>query len=429
MSEHPRRPGHESGSTDKTIVELMLVDQLAQAMQLRGLPPDPERDEAIAHLHRLRNLFVHNPAGQLDLADLEPYKREAGPVLAAVIEHLTRIQKSSLGTVRARALRRQTAPAEISEILERVANRDQLPAEPFAELLAESASGQRVEGEARESGLARARSKAGGSDVGPESDIAVTLVRVDMSAQQFRGQIQPRDPALFEAVLAMGQGSSVQLSDTGHDVGLRPRDQTVVRTRAVDALTFVLRGVEENSRLTLHDPSSIEDTSSSVDVDHWSRGELGVLRGALANALDAVRADDSSMSIDDLRRVIEELAPEFARQLVEIVKGVAQRVIASQLRANIADQVVDALEDLGYHYTGDRYVDEDSREAITTKVTHPGGNEIVIEVVPDSTQPLISTLRIGAHEHHDGTDNARETQAQYIAESLRRQQGMDVSVL
>jgi hypothetical protein len=115
VSKRRQRDNSHRESTSKYLLtaEVFLVHQLAEALQLRGLSPDHERDQAIEHLRRLRNDLAHNPRSiHLDEDDVRP-------VLLAVLAHLRNVQRSSLGSSYARELRRQTSPADISEILNR----------------------------------------------------------------------------------------------------------------------------------------------------------------------------------------------------------------------------------------------------------------------------------------------------------------------
>ena len=100
-------------------VDVVLVDQLAEAMQLRqDLDPDPERDEAIRQLRAIRNHLVHN-------AKLAVTSDEAQAALTLVLRHLVHTQAGSLGDAQSRRVRRQTSPAAVSEILTRVRSAEQ----------------------------------------------------------------------------------------------------------------------------------------------------------------------------------------------------------------------------------------------------------------------------------------------------------------
>jgi hypothetical protein len=158
-----------------------------------------------------------------------------------------------------------------------------------------------------------------------------------------------------------------------------------------------------------------------VDVDHWSRGELGVIRAKLADAEHAVRTDDSPMSVDDLRRVIDTSAPEYARRLDEIVETAEQRLIASQLRVNVAQEVVDTLDRVGgYLFVSSHYEGEDLREAYYTRLDHPNGNQIVVEVAPEDSGPFGSTVRVLSYDRDIGAESLRRARARDIADALRR---------
>jgi hypothetical protein len=183
----------------------------------------------------------------------------------------------------------------------------------------------------------------------------------------------------------------------------------------------VRRSAEESAGRPLQGPDGRELVGSTGDVDHWARGELAVLRTKLADAERAVRADDSPMSLDDLRRVVETSAPEYARRLDDLVEEAEQRLVASQLRVNVAQEVVDTLDRVGgYLFVSGRYESEDFREAYYTRLDHPNGNKIVVEVAPDDGGPLGSTVRILSYDRDVGSEDLRRARARDIADALRR---------
>jgi hypothetical protein len=224
-----------------------------------------------------------------------------------------------------------------------------------------------------------------------------------------------------EAALAGGQSAFHELSDLRVDLELKHREWTLLRAAALEALATVRRSADERAHRSMRAPDGRELVGSVGEVDHWARGELGVLRAKLADAEQAVRSADSPMSIDDLRRVVETSAPEYSRRLDDLVEEAEQRLIASQLRVNVAQEVVDTLDRVGgYLFVSGHYVGGDFREAYYTRLDLPNSEStIVVEVAPGQDGPLGSTVRILSYDDDTGSEDLRHARARDVTAALR----------
>jgi hypothetical protein len=95
-------------------------------------------------------------------------------------------------------------------------------------------------------------------------------------------------------------------------------------------------------------------------------------------------------------------------------------VVASQLRANIADLVTQALEG-GFAYRTEHwtYAGNDEREAVFARLDHLSGNEIVIEVTPVGNDPTDNRLRILSFDRDTRSAEQRDARMAAITQQLR----------
>jgi hypothetical protein len=229
-----------------------------------------------------------------------------------------------------------------------------------------------------------------------------------------------------EAALAVVQETFHALSDLRVDLELRHRDWVVARAEAAQALLVVEGLLQRDADLPMRAPDGRELEGVRFDLGHWSKGELALLREEVAEAVAAVRdsANDLArpMSTEDLRAVKERRAPQYERRWEEIVERAQTRLLASQLRVNVADAVVTTLDQVaGYVLEDGAYAGEDQRAAFYAKLCHPNGNEIVVEVAPAADDTAQSTMRILSYDHDTVSEEQRQARAREIATRLRAQ--------
>jgi hypothetical protein len=222
---------------------------------------------------------------------------------------------------------------------------------------------------------------------------------------------------LGEAALAQTQELYLSLSELRVNVELRDAEWRAAHLAALSAVTALVEQVRYSSVI----PVRVEDgVTAELDVDFWSEGELVTLE-AEANALaDRVNAGDAPPSAAELRSIADHDAAALARRLTEIVAKARTRQWASQIRVNLAEMVVDALEETtGYTWQGDAtYAGQDQRGAFYSKLRHPDESEIVVEVAPDETGDSC-VLRILSFESGVPDESERVRRVHAIADSLR----------
>lgn len=222
---------------------------------------------------------------------------------------------------------------------------------------------------------------------------------------------------LAEAALAQAQELYMQLGELRTEVELKDAEQRAAQLAAIAAVTALREEIKFNTVLQITE----EDTGTTeLDVDFWSEGELAAIR-AEAEVLDArVHATSEPPGREEFCAIAEEQIPELETRLTDAVAKARTRQWASQLRVNLAEMVVDVLEEIaGYAFEGDAtYAGEDQRAAFYSKLRHMDDSEIVIEVAPDETGESC-VLRILSYESGTPDESERVARAHAVADSLR----------
>jgi len=235
-----------------------------------------------------------------------------------------------------------------------------------------------------------------------------------------------------EAALTQSQETYLDLSELRAEIELKDQEWQIAQIAASSAVTALLEQIRINSTIEVTDAEGKKLDGVTLDVDYWSDGELGALREKVER-LTAQTAGDRGQpgrrpaSADELRAIVERDAPELDAQLTDIIGRAGARQFASQVRVNLAELVVDTLEDAtGFVWQeGDAtYAGEDPRQAFYTKLKHADDSEIVVEVAPDDRGESC-VLRILSFDAGVPDEEERARRAHVVADRLR-ERGLQV---
>ncbi|MDL4815218.1 hypothetical protein [Actinomadura opuntiae] len=219
--------------------------------------------------------------------------------------------------------------------------------------------------------------------------------------------------------LSQVQDLYLDLSELRADVERLALEWEAVRAEALAVLRTVAATIEDNAER----PVPEADPGTVLDVDHWTDGGLGELRDEVARRVELVADPACPLDAAELRALITEAAPEYEGRLDALVERAAARIVASQLRVNVAEQVVEVLEGQGFAWSDNTYAAGDERRAFFSRLRHRAdGGEVVVEVAPDGDGSGF-TLRILSYED-DPDEAARRERSMAVSRALRAE-GLD----
>ena len=228
------------------------------------------------------------------------------------------------------------------------------------------------------------------------------------------------DRGAGEAALSQAQELCLQLGELRAEVEMRDQEWRLTQIAAVSAATVLQEQIRLSSFLDVKDEQGEQIHGVSLDVDYWSDGELAKLREA-ADTLARRAADrESPASLEELRAIIERDAPGLDERLTEIVGQAGARQFASQVRVNLAEFVVETLEDTtGFVWEDGQatYAGDDPRQAFYSKLRHLDDSEIVVEVAPDENGESC-VLRIMSYDSGTPDEEERARRFHVITDRL-----------
>lgn len=226
-----------------------------------------------------------------------------------------------------------------------------------------------------------------------------------------------------EAALGQAQDLYLDLSELRAEIELRDQEWRVAQVAAISATAALLEQIKYNENLEVTDEQGAKLDGVRLDVDFWSDGELSDLRARAQQAAALARGDqgDGLPALAELRAIVERDVPEFNDELTAVIGRAGARQFASQVRVNLAEYVVEALEeatDFAWLDGEATYAGEDPRQAFYSKLRHADDSEIVIEVAPDE-QGEACVLRILSYDAGVPDEDERSRRAHAVADRLR----------
>jgi hypothetical protein len=236
-----------------------------------------------------------------------------------------------------------------------------------------------------------------------------------------------------EAALGQAQDLYFDLSDLRSEVELRDQEWRVAQVAAISATVALIEQVKFNENIEVTDAQGAKLDGVTLDVDFWSDGELTDLRTRVQALAALSRGDQASgdqaagdaeprpATLAELRAIVERDVPELNEALTAVVGRAGARQFASQIRVNLAEYVVEALEDAtGFVWQDGEatYAGDDPRQPFYSKLRHPDDSEIVVEVAPDE-QGESCVLRILSYDAGVPDEDERSRRAHVVADRLR----------
>jgi hypothetical protein len=219
-----------------------------------------------------------------------------------------------------------------------------------------------------------------------------------------------------EAALSGAQDAFLSLGELRTEVALRDAEWRVGHLAAVAVVTKLIGEISAAEHINLVDEEA--DVTADLDVNYWSNGELARIRER-ATQLSARLADEASPpSLEKLIEISQGEAAELDAELSDAIALARTRQWACQVRVNVAEQVVQVLEETTpFDLAGEPvFAGDDQRGAFYSKLRAEDDSEIVIEVAPDETGETC-VIRVLSYES-DPDQRQQDARAHAIAEAL-----------
>ena len=224
---------------------------------------------------------------------------------------------------------------------------------------------------------------------------------------------------LSEASLQISQQAFLDLSDLHLEL-----EQRIVEWRAEfeetrNAIQQVLAELERNPSIPALGLQG-EQLSEQVELAYWTDGKYRRLMETCRQFLSLLTQDQAYITTDELRRVRTELLPILHESFESMVYEARLSALNSQLRMNIAEKALQALESHGFVLNEAGYVDKDMRAPFLAQLGNVDGSQVTIQVLPThlAAQELTNELVVITKHPHLKTEHEARLQWTELARSL-----------
>lgn len=157
----------------------------------------------------------------------------------------------------------------------------------------------------------------------------------------------------------------------------------------------------------------------TLHVEDWVPKELTDLIRDISRFRDHLDREGNTLTIETLREYREKDLPEFARRLEDILTRARINAINAQLRVNIADFVIHALQHQGFEPTQTGYcATTGSQLAYEVKFANYEGNEVVVQIQPNGAEVGDNELHLESLDQQIRSEDELENRWFYLSHSL-----------
>jgi HAMP domain-containing protein len=220
-----------------------------------------------------------------------------------------------------------------------------------------------------------------------------------------------------ESALPILQQQYFALSDLRQELEAQHSEWQMLASAAWETASKILAIIEASEYVGAVDLDG-SPMPYEINLAHWSEGALDPLVEKLFTFLEGFQQDALVYSIEALREWRETLLPGLYRELEEIVQEARIRAINSQLRINIADLVVQALGEQGFHLQAASYHEADERQSYLARLTTEDGCEVMVKVEPAGDTVGENELHLHSIDREERTEHELQQRWKEISRSL-----------
>lgn len=163
----------------------------------------------------------------------------------------------------------------------------------------------------------------------------------------------------------------------------------------------------------------------NIDIDYWTSGGLT----GLSKEVESLRTQIEQSSVADtehIKGIVEDRIPTMEDHLWDLIYTARWETLSSQLRINIADLAVKALESQGFDLVEAQYGRQDQRNEFSARVLDYSGSQVKITVEPVPGIALGNELHIISDDVDIRTEHELTRRGREICKTLS-QTGLVVS--
>ena len=157
-----------------------------------------------------------------------------------------------------------------------------------------------------------------------------------------------------------------------------------------------------------------------IDVDYWSVGRLTLFKQEMSYVRDRLESDMDLPDSETLGHWLSIDLPQYSHALADILLDARINALNSQLRINIADLVVRALQEQGFALEGSDYAARDGRNTYEVQLTNLEGSQVQVQVAPTGQALGANELHLHSSDGEERTEHELQQRWYEVSRSLSR---------
>ncbi len=157
----------------------------------------------------------------------------------------------------------------------------------------------------------------------------------------------------------------------------------------------------------------------TINVDEWTDGKLSKLQQICIEQLDRLENEVEPLALVDLKICVEETLPSLHKRLERLIQEARMETLNAQIRINIADIVIQALEGQGFVLQDAGYVNG-ARCEFSANVKSLDGSQVKVEVLPVSKAPGRNLLQLRSSDREQRSEHELRQRAREVGNALKQ---------
>lgn len=224
-----------------------------------------------------------------------------------------------------------------------------------------------------------------------------------------------------EASLQISQQAFLELSDLHFELEQRLLEWQTQYEKTYHTISQILADLELNARVNALGLQG-EELTDQVDLDYWTDGKYRHLLEVCRKLMTRFVQDQQHLSTEELTRMQAELFPVVMERFESIIYEARLNALNSQLRMNIAERALVALENHGFKLNESGYINKDMRAPFMAQLDNSDGSRVTVQVLPtdQTTQELANELVVVTNHPYLKTEHEARLQWEELCRTLHQ---------
>jgi hypothetical protein len=238
--------------------------------------------------------------------------------------------------------------------------------------------------------------------------------RLDIQIQQALGNLQDD---MLEAALLAAQEVYMECSLARLELEKLEGEWQILYQEASEMLEELIRVLAGGKIIPALDTQG-QVLPIEINLDHWSDHHYTTLTQQVRYLRSRMRTEAASFTTAELNELVNDVIPGMKKEFDNLVYEARLAVIYSQIRINIADITIQALERQGFLVNEHGFAENNMQMPYLISLQNIEGSQVFIRVNPIRNAQAANDLEIESHDKDVRTESELRSRSREILNSL-----------